>query len=159
MRVSRGYEAFVGLTAHFESMALLAMRLLVARVFWRSGLGKVETFEIVGLRFPTWKIEQATFQLFAYEFFDGWPLWLTDSMAVMATLGELILAPLLAFGLVTRVSALGLLAMTAMIQIFVFPQEWWSVHAWWAAGLAIILTRGPGVLSLDRLLQVEPKRI
>lgn len=135
-----------------EPIALLCLRLLVARVFWNSGLGKVDTVSVMGLRLPTPSIEQATFQLFAYEFFEGLPEWLTNIFAVMATIGELSLSILLAFGLLTRFGALGLLIMTMVIQIFVYPGEWWPVHAWWAAGLFIVLTRGPGPLSIDRLI-------
>lgn len=141
-----------------QPVALLALRLLVARVFWNSGLGKVDTVSVFGLRLPTLDFEQATFQLFQYEFFPDLPPDLANIAAVMAALGELTLPLLVAFGLFTRLGALGLLVMTAVIQIFVYPGEWWSVHAWWAASLFVILAAGPGALSLDRLLGLEEPR-
>lgn len=149
-----GYMAASNLAIRLEPLALLLMRLLVARVFWMSGLGKVDTVSILGLRFPTPSLEQSTYQLFAYEFFDGLPLWLTNTFAVMSAVGELTLPVLLAFGFLTRFAALGLLTMTLVIQIFVFPGEWWPVHAWWAATLFLVLTRGPGAFSIDRHLKL-----
>ena len=38
-----------------------------------------------------------------------------------------------------------------MIQVFVFPDAWWTVHAYWAALLLVLIARGPGALALDRL--------
>lgn len=154
-------KTYIALGDHalrLEPVALLALRLLVARVFWNSGLGKVDTISIFGLRLPTLDFEQATFQLFQYEFFPELSPKLANIAAVIAALGELTLPLLLAFGLMTRFGALGLLIMTAVIQIFVYPGEWWSVHAWWAASLFVILARGPGAVSLDRLFGLERTR-
>jgi putative oxidoreductase len=59
---------------------------------------------------------------------------------------------MLLIGLGTRVAALGLMIMTMTIQIFVYPDAWWSVHMQWVAlGLAVLLL-GPGRWSLDSLL-------
>ena len=152
------YASLSSQLMRLEPLALLALRLLVARVFWNSGLGKVHTVDVAGLRLPTPSIEQATYQLFAYEFFDGAPAWFTDAAAVAATIGELTLPILVACGVLARLGAAGLLAMTAVIQIFVYPGEWWSVHAWWAVCLFAVLVRGPGALSIDRLIGFDAKR-
>jgi putative oxidoreductase len=58
---------------------------------------------------------------------------------------------LLVLGLATRYSALALLAMTAVIQIFVFPDAW-PTHGTWAACFLILIARGPGAVSLDHLI-------
>jgi len=152
------YLRFSGLTLSLESFALLGLRLMVAREFWRSGLAKVETVELFGLRLPTPEIQQNTYMLFAYEYFDGSPEWFTDTAAVLGTIGELTLPLLLAFGLFARVGAAGLLVMAAVIQFFVYPDLWWSAHAWWFASLAVLLTAGPGRLSLDGMLGLLPPR-
>ncbi|WP_245300251.1 DoxX family protein [Methylocystis bryophila] len=55
-------------------------------------------------------------------------------------------------GFLTRLSALGLLAMTMVIQIFVYPDAWWTVHAYWVALLVVLIARGPGAISLDYLI-------
>ena len=48
-------------------------------------------------------------------------------------------------------SALGLIFMTAVIQIFVYP-EGWPDHILWFAALLLIVARGPGAISLDHLI-------
>jgi putative oxidoreductase len=59
---------------------------------------------------------------------------------------------LLVLGLLTRFAALVLLGMTAIIEIFVYPQAW-PTHIQWAAMLLVLLCRGAGTLSLDHLAQ------
>ena len=49
-------------------------------------------------------------------------------------------------------SALGLLGMTLVIQIFVFPEAWWQVHIVWVSMALILIVRGGGKLSVDQLL-------
>lgn len=154
-KARHAYFLAAGLADKLEPVALLFARLLVARVFWRSGLGKVETIDALGLRLPTPNIENSTYFLFGNVYFPGLPEWAADLATVGATLGELTLPVLLVLGLLTRFGALGLLVMTAVIQIFVFPGEWWAVHAWWAALLLIIFVRGPGALSVDRLIGLQ----
>ena len=58
---------------------------------------------------------------------------------------------LLVIGLMTRATALVLLGMTAVIEIFVYPQAW-PTHIQWAAMLLVLLCRGGGILSLDEAL-------
>lgn len=57
-------------------------------------------------------------------------------------------------GLLTRVSALALLAMTAVIQFFVYPDAW-PTHLSWAGLLALLVARGGGSVSVDRLLGIR----
>ena len=156
--VRKGKEAYVGVSGlldKLEPLALFLMRLLVARVFWVSGLGKVETIDVLGLRLPTPSMDQSTFFLFKNIFFPELPKWFTDIAAVMSAIGELTLPLLLVFGFFTRLGALGLLAMTMVIQLFVFPDAWWPTHAWWAAALVILLARGPGSWSVDRVIGLQ----
>ena len=58
---------------------------------------------------------------------------------------------LFVLGFATRLSALGLLIMTAVIQVFVYPESW-SVHILWAAILVYLIKHGGGKISLDHLL-------
>jgi len=53
-------------------------------------------------------------------------------------------------GLATRVSALALLGMTAVIQVFVYPLAW-PTHLVWAAALLYLAARGAGRISADRV--------
>jgi putative oxidoreductase len=42
--------------------------------------------------------------------------------------------------------------MTLVIQIFIFPDAWWPVHSLWVALALVLIVRGGGDLSLDKLL-------
>lgn len=125
-----------------EAAALLLTRMALAGVFWRSGRSKVAE--------GTWlEISDTTRFLFAEEY-KAVPLP-PDLAAPLAAYAEHLFPVLLVLGLATRLSALALLGMTMVIQIFVFPEAWWSVHSLWAALCLVLIVRGGGLLSLDAL--------
>ena len=126
-----------------ESLMLLFMRIVFAGIFWRSGRTKVEEGSL-------FSISDNTFFLFREEY-TGVPLP-SDFAAVMAAVSEHLFPILLVIGLFTRLSALALLGMTMVIQIFVYPEEWWQVHALWAAMALVLIVRGGGLFSLDAVL-------
>jgi putative oxidoreductase len=55
-------------------------------------------------------------------------------------------------GFASRLSALGLLGMTAVIEILVYPENW-PDHLLWAGALLYVIARGPGPISLDALIR------
>ena len=124
----------------------LALRVFPAMVFWQSGRTKVE---------GVFTIKDSTWFLFKEEY--ALPLIPADLAAVLATTAEHLLPALMILGLFTRLSALGLLAMTAVIQVFVYPDAW-VTHGLWAAALLALIARGPGRLSLDHLLRLDGAR-
>jgi putative oxidoreductase len=139
------YDRVVALLAHGLpwSLTLLLIRIVLAGVFWRSGRTKV----VEG----SWlTISDTTYSLF-HEDYAGVPLP-PDIAAVLATGAEHLFPILLVAGLFTRFSALALLAMTMVIQIFVFPEAWWTAHSLWVALALVLILRGGGALSLDALL-------
>jgi putative oxidoreductase len=89
--------------------------------------------------------------LFLFESEYKVPLLAPESAALLAAVIEFVTPILLLFGLFTRGAALVLLLMTAVIEIFIYPQAW-PTHIQWAAMLLVLLCRGAGVLSLDYLL-------
>ena len=119
--------------------ALLAipLRLGAAVVFWNSAMTKL----------PSW---DTTVTLFAEEY--RVPLLPPEVAAYMATAIELTMPVLLVLGLLTRPAALVLLCMTAVIQVFVYPDAW-PTHLQWAAILLVLLAHGPGTFSLDWLVR------
>lgn len=127
-----------------SAFPLLLARLGIAAVFFQSGRTKVE-----GLL----TIKDSTFFLFSEEYHV--PLIPSDIAAHMATYAEHLFPILLVLGFMTRLSALGLLGMTAVIQLFVYPDAW-PTHLSWAALLVALITFGPGGWSLDRVLKTEP---
>ena len=122
------------------SLVALVARFAVASVFWRSGETKVDGF---------FHIKDNTFYLFREEY--KVPLLPPDLAAYMATTAEHVFPVLLIIGLASRLSALGLMVMTAVIQLFVYP-DGWPDHILWFALLLLILARGPGAISLDHLV-------
>ncbi|WP_296643107.1 DoxX family protein [Roseinatronobacter sp.] len=125
----------------YDLVALFA-RIAPALVFWQSARTKVEGFTI----------KDSTYFLFEHVY--ALPVIPPALATVLATVAEHVLPVLLVLGLLSRLSALGLLIMTAVIQLFVFPDAW-VTHALWATALLVILMRGPGRLSLDHLLGLE----
>lgn len=134
--------AFAG-APWLESLALLFSRIVLAGIFWRSGRTKV----VEGSLFTP---SDTTFFLFEEEY-AGVPLP-PELAAWLATGAEHLFPILLVLGLATRLSALALAGMTLVIQIFVYPEAWWAAHALWVAIALQLILRGPGSLSLDRLL-------
>jgi putative oxidoreductase len=74
----------------------------------------------------------------------------------MSAVAEHVFPLLLIIGLATRFAALALLFMTAVIEIFVYPDAW-PTHGAWAACFLLIIARGPGVCSLDHLIARQYK--
>lgn len=130
------------MTPILTDLAGLALRVFPAAVFWQSGRTKVD-----GL-----SIKDSTWFLFEHEY--ALPLIPPGAAAVLATAAEHLLPVLLALGLFARLAALGLLAMTAVIQVFVYPDAWMT-HGLWAAPLLAVVARGPGSWSLDRAFGFE----
>lgn len=120
----------------------LLCRLGVAGVFFLSARTKVDG--VITLR-------EETFTLFKYEY--NVPLLPPDIAAYLATYAEHALSIALALGLLTRLSALGLIFMTLVIQLFVYPDAW-PTHLVWAGPLVYLLGRGGGAFSIDRLLRI-----
>ncbi|WP_067734380.1 DoxX family protein [Novosphingobium naphthalenivorans] len=125
-----------------EGIALLFVRVALAGVFWRSGRSKV----VEG----TWlQVSDATYYLFENDY-SAVPLP-PHLAAPMAVAFEHLFPILLLAGAATRLSALALLGMTMVIQIFVFPEAWWSVHILWVALALVLIVRGGGLFALDRV--------
>jgi putative oxidoreductase len=118
----------------------LIIRVAIADVFWRSGQTKVSG----------WEVTQTTIQLFRDEY--KVPILPPELAANLAALQEHLFSFLLVIGLASRLSALGLLCMTAVIEVFVYPENW-PDHLLWTGCLLYVIARGPGGLSLDALIR------
>lgn len=164
-----GYIWFATKAGLLEPFALLFARLTVARVFFKSGQTKWT---------GPFQFNPEKYDLFLYEFFcpeeprsgalvlcrdavDGTyspPMqWVVERATNMAGIMEIVLPLLLIVGFTSRLAAMGLLTMTLVIERLVFPDadSWWGSHVWWAVILFIIIARGPGLFSLDRLFGLE----
>ena len=117
----------------------LAARIFPAAVFWQSGQTKV----------AGWHLKPSAISLFENEY--HLPLIDPTIAAYVSTFSEHFFPILLVIGLATRISALALLGMTAVIEIFVCPGAW-PTHGVWATCFLLVIARGPGWLSLDYLI-------
>lgn len=135
-----------------DLIALLA-RISLAVTFWTSGQTKIEGFVLdpVGFSFEAGvpRLSESAVELFRSEY--ALPVLPPETAALLAAVTEHVLPALLFVGLATRLSALGLLAMTLVIQLFVYPAAY-ATHGLWAALALLLMARGAGRASLDHLL-------
>ena len=132
----RFYERAITLAERIPlSLVQLASRGAVGYVFWNSAQSKLASWPI-------------TIQLFRMEY--QVPVLPPELAAILATATELTGAVLLILGLFTRLSALALLGLVTVIQLFVYPSHG-GEHLLWASLLLLLLARGAGVVSLDHL--------
>ncbi|MEN3111007.1 DoxX family protein [Uliginosibacterium paludis] len=129
--------------ASLRELLLLALRLYIASVFFKSGLTKIQDW-------------QGTLALFQYEY--SVPLLPPALAAAAGTAGELLFSALLALGLSGRFAALGLGIVNAM-AVLSYPALWGfecpaaiQSHFFWAGSLLFLLAFGAGALSVDAVL-------
>lgn len=121
--------------SYLSDLLLLAMRLSIAMLFFKSGLVKIEDWD-------------STLYLFMEEY--KVPLVSTEFAAYSGTFFELACSVLLALGLGARLASVPLMVMTAVIQFTYMMHE---QHVYWAFLLATILCFGPGRISLDHFIK------
>jgi putative oxidoreductase len=124
------------------SLLLLVQRLGIAAVFFMSGRTKVDGW---------FTVNDSAFELFRTDY--ALPFIAPVPATYAAAFSEHLFPILLVLGLFTRISAGALLVMTAVIEIFVYPDAW-PTHLSWAGLLLPLIALGGGKLSLDRLLKI-----
>lgn len=136
----------------YSLIAFLA-RFSIAAVFWKSGQTKVEGFAIDlvsgTFQFGEPKLAASTLFLFRSEY--RVPLLPSEVAAYMATFAEHFFPVLILLGFATRFSALALIGMTLVIQLFVYPDAY-STHGTWLTLLLLLVAKGPGRVSIDHLI-------
>lgn len=130
------------------SMASLILRFALAVPFFKSGLTKWDGFLVISDTPLLLFTEEFKLHIFGQAYDYPFPAL----MAWGSSLGEIILPILLVLGLFTRLSAFGILIMTAMIQLTI-PDGWANFHLPWAAMAIAIIVIGPGKISLDALFR------
>ena len=111
-------------------------------MFWQSGQTKV----------AGWHLKPSAIALFQNEY--QLPLIDPEIAAHVSAVSEHLFPVLLVIGLATRFSALALLFMTLVIEIFVYPDAW-PTHGVWATCFLVVIARGPGWLSLDHFISLR----
>lgn len=121
-------------------LVFLAIRLWMAEIFFRSGLLKIQN------------LSGAIFLFSEVHPVPLLPPWLA---AYLATAVELVCPVLLVLGLAARLAALPMLMMVLVIQFVVGaadPAFYLTEHYYWMFLLGVIISKGPGPLSIDHLL-------
>ena len=134
-----------------KPLLLLGFRLYVAKVFFMSGLTKVD---------DSFKVTSGTIDLFKYEYMPYLAENLATIGAYLATYAELVLPVLLVLGLLSRPAALALFILNAVAAYSLAQTDFASAaghwqHIVWGTMLAVIFAFGPGVLSIDKWLSYK----
>ncbi|MBS0271144.1 MAG: DoxX family protein [Proteobacteria bacterium] len=123
------------LEKYIGGLLFLTIRVWMARIFWDSGVCKAQSW-------PN------TLMLFKYEY--KVPVISPDLAAYLATITELTCPILLVIGFASRLAAIPMLIMTAVIQCtYLCLNE----HLYWAMLLGLIVCFGPGLFSADFLFR------
>ncbi|TCU26780.1 putative oxidoreductase [Rhizobium azibense] len=122
-----------------HDLIALVSRISIGAVFWQSGQTKLDG----------WRVSDNAVYLFQTEyrlpFIDPW------LAAHLAAFAEHLFPALLIMGFASRLSALALLGMTLVIEIFVYPDAW-PTHGTWAVCFLVIIAGGPGRISIDHFI-------
>ncbi|MBV1880809.1 MAG: DoxX family membrane protein [Pseudomonadales bacterium] len=119
---------------------LLALRLWLAKVFFMSGLTKIQSWE-------------TTLMLFQYEY--AVPFISASMAAVLATGVELVVPVLLVLGLSTRINIVVLFVLNVIAAIS-YPDispAGEKDHIMWGLACAMLLFYGPGAASIDYIVR------
>lgn len=121
---------------------VLFIRLYIANIFFKSGLTKLRDWE-------------STLMLFEYEY--EVPLVSPVVAAWAGTIGELVLPVLLAIGLFSRLSAVGLFIVNvvAVISLVDISPAAMNEHILWGSLLVFVFLLGGKKLSLDHKLKLS----
>lgn len=154
------------------ALVALALRLIMARVFFLDGQTRVDgprvpfnIQDLVSLDFlrnidfsvvlPL-QVKAETFAAFQTQYS---PMPIPPVVAAyLVSYAEFILPIMLVIGFGTRFAALGLLIMTAMISVYVMPQDLFTAHVYWAALLTVLLSLGAGQISVDHIIRYIARR-
>lgn len=147
VRAVAGWLACVAL-----AIAPPMLRVALAVPFFKSGLTKWVGF--LSLSPAAQYLFEDEFKLHIFGQTYDFPV--PTVFAYLDSIAEIVLPVLLVVGLATRFSALGLLVMTAVIQLVV-PEGWANFHLPWAGLALAIIALGPGRLSVDHLLERLPR--
>jgi putative oxidoreductase len=140
------------------AIVAVGLRLVMARVFFLEGQAKIEgprlPINLGELQFiivlPA-QIKDVTFQTFEMQY-AALPLSPTIT-AYLFTYAEFVLPICLILGFATRISAVLLLIMTVIMQVYVAPTAFWSLYVYWIAILMVLASVGPGAISIDAVIR------
>jgi putative oxidoreductase len=158
-------EAFAIACSYAVPYALvaLALRVVIARVFFLDGqtkvLGPQMSVSIYGIDFSViLPLQIKTGVLNAYGVLAASLPVSPSLVAYVVAYAGFVLPIMLVLGFGTRLAALALLGLTVFFDLYVTPQALWSAHVYWGAILLTLVSLGGGVISLDGLFRFFSRR-
>jgi putative oxidoreductase len=141
----------------------LGLRFVMARLFFLEGQAKIDGLILhLNMRgfdysvvLPT-QIKHSTMEMFE-TLYANLPIPPTITAHIFAY-AEFILPVCLILGFATRLSALLLLILTVLTAVYVTPAEIWTTQVYWIAILMVLLSVGPGAISIDALIRYLYRR-
>ncbi len=131
-----------------QSLPLLALRFALAVPFYKSGMTKWDGFLKLSGGAEFLFTSEFKLHILGQQYAYPFPYL----AAYGAGIAEIVLPVLLVLGLFTRFAALGLLVMTAVIQITV-PEGWANFHLPWAAMALTLVVFGGGKIAVDTFIR------
>jgi putative oxidoreductase len=140
------------------ALVALGLRFVMARAFFLPGQAKIDgpviPIDLGKYQFsfvlPA-QIKDSTFQMFETQY-AALPIEPTLA-AWLFTYAEFVLPVCLIVGFATRFAALLLLAMTVLLTVYIMSDALWTLHVYWIAILMVLMSVGPGAVSLDALIR------
>ena len=145
------------------ALVALGLRILMARIFFLDGQTRIEGSRLLlnvydyhfAVTLPM-QVKAATFTAFLTQYA---PLPVPPVFAAyLVSYAEFILPIMLVIGFGARIATFGMLIMTAVISFNIMPEALLSVHIFWFAVLAVLLSQGPGELSIDYVIRHLTRR-
>lgn len=144
------------------SVAALILRIVLARVFFLDGQGRVDglhyTTTVHGFDFSVIVPTSVKVETVASIFDYTESALLSTVVAYVISYAEFALPILLVLGIGTRFVALALLGLTVVMQLYLTPQDLWSAHIYWGSILVVLISLGAGQISVDRLVKLVARR-
>jgi putative oxidoreductase len=150
------------------SLVALALRLLIARVFFFDGQTRIDgprlSYLIPGFDLHSYYIRgfdlsvvlpaQPKVETVAAVFDSLESAMLSTFIGYLIAYAAFVLPIMLVLGAGTRFVALGLLGLTVLMQLFIAPQNLWTAHIYWAAILIVLMSLGAGKISIDQIVRL-----
>jgi len=131
-----------------DALLAVSARVAIFIVFWSSVQNRLNGGTVLGQKWQFWNISGTTRLLYEHDY--ALPLIPSALAAYILTITQFFLSLFILVGLLTRISAFGLLLITLIIQVYMAPAAW-QAHLLWAVVLVYLLKSGAGRLSVDSL--------
>ena len=145
------------------ALVALVLRVVMAREFFLDGQARIDgphfAYSLHGFNFSIVLPLQVKAETFTALLSHYVAVPISPAFAAYLVSGaEFLLPIMLVLGFGARFAALGLMLVTALIQLFVQPDALWTAHIYWAAILLVLLARGPGTVSFDHIIRLLGRR-